>query len=387
MSGEGIEAVGQIAEGGLAARAVENEAGEGGQPAPGKGHFSESDCLNCGTTLVGTHCHSCGQKAHLHRTLTAFWQDLLHGALHFDGKMWRTLPKLFFKPGELTRRYIAGERARFVSPMALFLFSVFAMFAIFQMAGISTPTDIQGNVGAQIGEALTAEQAELTEELAKLDERLAQDDLPDTVRTDLQTRRTKLAERLEGMEVASDLAFIREGISNSEPEVTRNADGDVVVPLGDDGDQQMTMGADQFAWVREAIGKWEKNPGLMLYKLQTNFYKFSWLLIPISVPFVWLLFAWKRRFRAYDHAIFVTYSLSFMSLLVIVLTMSGLAGLAIGWVVAGSTLLPAIHIYKHLRGAYELSRFSTIWRLAVLLFFINVILMLFFQLLLLLGAF
>ena len=43
---------------------------------------------------------------------------------------------LAFHPGALTRRYIAGERARFVSPLALFLFSVFLMFAtIHALAG------------------------------------------------------------------------------------------------------------------------------------------------------------------------------------------------------------------------------------------------------------
>ena len=29
---------------------------------------------------------------------------------------------------------------------------------------------------------------------------------------------------------------------------------------------------------------------MLIYKLQTSAYKFSWLLIPISIPFVWLLF-------------------------------------------------------------------------------------------------
>ncbi len=33
----------------------------------------------------------------------------------------------------------------------------------------------------------------------------------------------------------------------------------------------------------------------MIYKLQANGYKFSWLLIPLSLPFVWLTFVWKRR--------------------------------------------------------------------------------------------
>src|SRR3546814_10751918 len=56
--------------------------------------------------------------------------DLAHGVLHFEGKIWRTLPMLLFRPGALTRRYVAGERARFVSPLALFLFLVFVMFAM-----------------------------------------------------------------------------------------------------------------------------------------------------------------------------------------------------------------------------------------------------------------
>jgi hypothetical protein len=97
---------------------------------------------NCGTPLVGLHCHQCGQGDHVHRTLAAFFHDLLHGVFHFEGKTWRTLPMLAWRPGELTRRYIAGERVRFVSPMALFLFCVFVTFALFELTGIATSGDI-----------------------------------------------------------------------------------------------------------------------------------------------------------------------------------------------------------------------------------------------------
>ncbi|HEX8241003.1 MAG TPA: DUF3667 domain-containing protein, partial [Allosphingosinicella sp.] len=127
MSG-GFESVGEAVTGGLAARAVEPAAGEG----DGGPHGA---CLNCGTELIGPHCHRCGQAGHVHRTLTAFWHDLAHSVLHFDGKLWRTLPLLAWRPGELTRRYVAGQRASFVSPMALFLFSVFLMFAVFSTIG------------------------------------------------------------------------------------------------------------------------------------------------------------------------------------------------------------------------------------------------------------
>jgi hypothetical protein len=84
---------------------------------------------------VGKFCHECGQHAHIHRTLAAFGHDLLHGVLHLEGKAWHTLPLLMFRPGELTRRYIAGERMRFVSPLAMFLFSVFLMFAVMSFLG------------------------------------------------------------------------------------------------------------------------------------------------------------------------------------------------------------------------------------------------------------
>ena len=70
--------------------------------------------------------------------------DILHGVFHFEGKVWRTLPELFFHPGRLTRRYVDGERAKFVSPMALFLFVVFLMFAVFSFTGGALVGDTGG---------------------------------------------------------------------------------------------------------------------------------------------------------------------------------------------------------------------------------------------------
>ena len=125
-----LEAVGDAATGAALATVVEPRTGTGED-----GHTHERMCLNCGAELTGNYCHACGQRAHVHRTLKAFWHDLLHGVLHFEGKTWRTLPMLAWRPGELTRRYIEGERAKFVSPLAMFLFSVFLMFAVFNLLG------------------------------------------------------------------------------------------------------------------------------------------------------------------------------------------------------------------------------------------------------------
>jgi len=340
------EAVGGAVEGGLYARAVEPAAGEGR-----KGHFHETACLNCGTELIGSHCHGCGQKAHVHRTLAAFMHDLLHGALHFEGKIWHTLPMLAFRPGKLTRRYIDGERARYVSPMALFLFGVFLMFATFQLAGISAPDDLGPPI--EMGGEATGEAAAQAE-LAAL--RAARGDVEDT-----NPAAAVIDAQIESLENRTEGGGYR-GMT-----IDRTETGVALI----DG----------------LVDKWRANPSLMAYKLQTNSYKFSWLLIPLSIPFVWLLFAWKRRFKAYDHAIFVTYSLSFMTLFAIALTLLGLAGIGGGAIFMAFVLLAPIHIYKQLRGTYELSRFSASWRLFVLLIFIQVILVIFLQILVLVGLF
>ena len=102
-------------------------------------------------------------------------------------------------------------------------------------------------------------------------------------------------------------------------------------------------------------------------KVQDAASKYSWLLIPMSVPFMWLLFPFRRRYNTYDHAVFVTYSLSFMMLLVVAggllveLGMSSLAGLLF--------FVPPFHMYRHLKQSYELGRTSAILRTMALLTF------------------
>ena len=365
------EAIGTATEGGLFARAISPKTGGG--KGDGKvdakvdegGHFAEGECLNCGTELIGSHCHACGQKAHLHRTLSAIGHDLMHGVLHLDGKLWHTLPLLALHPGKLTRRYIDGERAFFVSPMAMFLFTVFLMFAIFQAIGFTTPSDLGLTTSAELN--------------TKMEDR----------REALVWQRDEITEDLD--EASGDeAARLRNELIEVENEIDTLDQGRAVI-VGDGVDESDSAvkisGSGNPAFIENMVDKWRKNPGLMLYKLQNNSYKFSWLLIPLSLPFVWLLFAWKRQFKAYDHAIFVTYSLAFMSLLFIVLSLLGRIGIPSGLLLMVGTFLPPVHIYRQLRGAYDLSRWGALWRTIVLSVFIMIVVTLFLQILLVLGAF
>nr|WP_298925306.1 DUF3667 domain-containing protein [uncultured Erythrobacter sp.] len=384
------EGIGAAIDGVMSSRAVEPKHGEGTKEGSGDG-----TCLNCGSQPLGDFCQACGQKVHVHRTLSAIGHDLVHGVLHLDGKFWRTLPLLLFKPGKLTRRYIDGERAKFVSPMAMFLFAVFAMFAAFQFAGLSVPTDIEGDTAEQLRELASAEVKSLEERRDELADKLEGTSLTDEARAQAQQELDSSKAALAALQQAeSELPFLSGPEQDTEGATTianvpveQSNDGTRSIPLSIDGEDGYDLAIKDNSVLDIGLEKWRKDPGLMLYKLQTNAYKFSWLLIPISIPFVWLLFAFRRQFRAYDHAIFVTYSISFMSLLFIVLSLITAAGIGGGWVFTALAVIPPIHLYKHLRGTYELSRFGALWRLFSLSIFIWIVVILFLQALLVLGAF
>jgi hypothetical protein len=323
----------EVATGAAIARATEPAHGESG------GHTHEGACLNCGAALVGPHCHECGQRAHVHRTISAFFHDLLHGVLHFEGKTWRTLPMLAWKPGQLTRDYIDGKRARYVSPIALFLFVVFLSFALFNLLGglgENEGVGAQGQSLAQVKSAYESGRAELAE--------LRQD------RADAANDAAKVAK------IDAEIADLRK---------RQDSLAGILGSIGSDFEKGFEKNPlPKGNKLEKALEQVQANPQLAIYKMQTNAYKFSWMLIPLSVPFVWLLFPFSRRFRGYDHTVFTTYSITFMIALVAVASLFGYFGM----VPLGLLLLlyAPYHMYRQLRGTYGVGRFGAIWRVLAL---------------------
>ncbi len=346
------DAIGVAGEGALLARAVEPGHGER------SGHTSESACLNCGTALLGAHCHACGQRGHVHRTLGAFFHDLLHGVLHFEGKTWRTLPLLVWQPGRLTREYIDGRRASYVSPIALFLFVVFLSFAAFSALGGSEALSPRVNGIDQVQSAYD----ENVRQLAELREE----------------RPSANAERQAAIDAAiEELVEDQQGMEM------------VLGSIGSEFERDFSAGFErnplpEGSTLRKAVDDVAANPQLAIYKVQTNAYKFSWMLIPLSVPFVWLLFPFSRRFGGYDHTVFTTYSISFM------IALAALASLLF-YFDAGSLgglllLYAPWHMYRQLRGAYGLSRWGAIWRMFLLSVFAWVAIGIFFAVISVMAA-
>lgn len=265
---------------------------------------------------------------------------------------------LAWKPGQLTREYIEGRRASYVSPIALFLFVVFLTFAVFNFAGVDPLKVNTDGINVSAEQAEQAAKAQIAQLEAELAEAQRKGDVP-----------PGLEGQLAGARGALD--GIAAGRGAGLPKEIAKADAP--------GDQQLAERTNT-AWKQVT-----ENPELVLFKLQANAYKYSWLLIPLSVPFLWLLFPFSRRFRLYDHTVFVTYSLCFMLVLLAIATL-GVANSALGWLTAPAILIAPLHLYRQLRGAYGLSRRSALLRLPLLLFFALLALTLWASVMLLLVA-
>jgi uncharacterized protein DUF3667 len=88
-----------------------------------------SPCPNCVTPLQGPWCHACGQSAEdYHRSLIRLAGEALEGLFELDGRLWRTLPNLLFRPAKLTRDYLDGHRAPQAPPFRMFLIVVVIVF-------------------------------------------------------------------------------------------------------------------------------------------------------------------------------------------------------------------------------------------------------------------
>ncbi|MBX9615965.1 MAG: DUF3667 domain-containing protein [Caulobacteraceae bacterium] len=345
-----IEATGGLVTGGMIAGAVEKPTGHAGE--------AHTACSDCGEPVSGKFCSNCGQPTHVHRSLLHLGEELLHGVMHFDARIWRTLPLLLLNPGKLTREWIHGKRTRYVSPLAIFLFTVFLMFFALSFGGAEVVRS--QSLDEQLADARIAV-TELQTSIAETEARAAADEPGAAgVLTGLQAGLAGAQGRVKALEEARTAAPRPDGLQPGSWQAglaDSVRDGSFHVGFGDEKTE-------------EKILHKLANPDFAVYKIQQTAYKFAFLLIPLSIPFVWLLFLWKRGFTWYDHGVFVLYSLTFMSILTMAI---GILGRSESWgtsTVASLLMLSVpVHMFAQLKGTYGLSWFSALWRTLVLLSF------------------
>lgn len=89
-------------------------------------------CPNCGEPVSGNFCANCGQRNTTRLvSIRRMAMEALEDQFSVNATLPRTLHGLLFRPGFLTREYLAGRIARYIPPFRLFLVTSLLFFALF----------------------------------------------------------------------------------------------------------------------------------------------------------------------------------------------------------------------------------------------------------------
>lgn len=379
--------------------AAESAKSRRGHPVSRFDHIIEGECSNCGTPLKGQICHSCGQDSDILQR--PFWNhvmEILDGQFGIDGKLWRTLPALIFRPGYVTRNYISGVRARYVQPFRLYIFASFVfLFLLWGGSGgigdlfQNEAMDVDPEVMAGLEAELAALEEESPEQVAQI--RRVMDGIqagspvasegpvsePDTDGLTLEGAFAS-PEMREDMKAGVRRALLPEQPGDSEP-------------VADDPDEVgINVDVSGLSWLPYAARERLSDQIEIIIDDPTRWFdamraSMTWMLI-LLLPVYALVIAigqvWRRGFYYYDHLIV---SLHFHSFLFVLLSglilLSPLIG---GFGVLVFLVWSNYYLYRIHRAVYEHGRFMAAIRTITLDITYLIILSFAFILLMLVGV-
>lgn len=308
-------------------------------------------CPNCGTVLEGPYCHVCGQAADTHkRSIGHLIWEATEGLFHLDGRLARTLPLMFFRPGQLARDYMEGRLQRHVPPfrtflVALLLFIFAAEHAAHQMvlsderkkaaelASLATPQGRANASAARRAEAAKDLQEALRDAAAdRADELKDRDNQPQWVQA--QYDRT----------VAKAQAHYATALHRAD----RVAQGLPAVGADEEGPNARKTASQ--GKLKAALRKAEANPEYYWSVLFTWGHRAAILLLPIVGLSLALAYRRRRDIFVYDHLLVAMNLLSFgflISAVGLILPFS-----AMGWWFGLVGLWTLVNLFQTLRGAY-----------------------------------
>jgi hypothetical protein len=317
-------------------------------------------CANCGTILQGPWCYSCGQAGEdYHRSVFRLVGEAVEGLLHADGRLWKTMPHLLYRPGRLTRDYLDGKRAPQVPPFRMFLVILLIVFFAGHLAtakkGDETHINVQKPTAAQRHAAQQA-LSEVKADLAK--------DLDPKQAAAVSSSIDRVQEKLgEGAKPTVPVPSAK-GAPPEDPakivadrtETLQNLPINGHINL--DGDEKTVTPAEH--WLETRINAIREDPKRFGLILEIWAHRVAVLALPVSALLLTLLFIFNRRFYVFDHLVFSMHSLTFQLLLLsTIFLLSMLVGSVAWWLI----LLSPIHLYKHMRGTYGTGRLGTLLRM------------------------
>ena len=328
----------------------------------------ETDCLNCGATVMGRYCHICGQENTIRHE--GFWHMVKHffyDITHFDSKFFDTLKLLLFKPGFLSKEYVNGRRASYLHPVKMYVFTsaVFFLlfFSFFSSGSLKVSTEAPLTKAQRVSLITELEEEAKTDTAESIKAQLAL--LKDTSRTVTTTDLIKLA--------GPGSTFINvTGAGSKFKSIAQYDSLQKILPADKrDGWLRRTLKTKEI----ELNQQYGHDPTSGIRKFYDTFlHKLPYLLfisLPLFALFLKLLYIRQKEFFYFDHGIFSIhqYIFSFI-LLLIVFSFQELYD----WLHAGVFNIIAVllflsggfYLYKAMRKFYGQRRAKTIIKFILL---------------------
>jgi hypothetical protein len=108
------------------------------------------ECPNCGYKLSreDSYCPACGQE-NLNKfvSLRTLFSDFLGDFFSFDSRFFRSILPFLFKPGEMTRNYLKGQRETYLPPLRILIFLCIVLLTLLSQVASREEWDtgFQGN--------------------------------------------------------------------------------------------------------------------------------------------------------------------------------------------------------------------------------------------------
>ncbi len=323
-----------------------------------------SACANCGAALQGHFCHVCGQSADArHRSILHLIWEALEATFELDGRLWRTLPALFFWPGKLARDYIEGRLARHVPPFRTFLVAlVLFIFAAEHLTHQLTVANAQKK--AEHAAAMATPQGRAAE-VARLRAEAAKDR-----DESLQEAASERADSLKDADEKPDrvaAAYARDTARAQASYAAALARADAIAKGQSDDtivfNTRSGSTTSANTWWKRGIKKAIENPDYYWSVLFEWGHRAAVLLLPIVGLSLALVYRNRKQVFIYDHLLVAMNLLSFTFL-------TNAAGLMLpfswmGWWFGFIALWTPVNLFQTLRGAYGSSILGAILKTLV----------------------
>ena len=328
--------------------------------APGEGPkhaAAHTECLNCGAPLHGKYCYACGQTSDdHHRSIFHLIWEAVEGLTHLDGRLARTLPPLFLRPGKLARDHFEGRRQRHVPPFRLFLISLLLFMFSLEVTthhkadhapGVSSSTDHATGITTSTARA------------------------PNGVTTVTQ----KQPDGASKVTVSGLPKGMR--ITTTDKGSSVNFGGGLVAVGGGAAPHQPTAaesesGFDEMSKSKKPIVRWfaERGRKAMANREYFRSIMFEWghrlaiVLLPIFAGLLTLAYCYRRQFYVYDHLVVAMHFLSFTFLIwaLVYIVPDPVRGV----LMLIATIWTPINLFMTLRGAYGSSIAGAVGKTGVL---------------------